>query len=71
MLNTKKEFTTAAGESGEKFSHHDKASTSIVVSKKIFDLGKDERETLAIEGNQWIEIIVEEYLRNKQLEREK
>ena len=71
MLNTKKEFTTAARESVEEFSHHDKSSASIVVSKKIFDLSKDERETLAIEGNQWIEIIIEESLRNKQLQREK
>lgn len=70
MLDAKKEFIITAADRQEG-SNNNESSKLVVSNKKIFALGKEDRACLNIEEKQWIEIIIEEYLKEKNSKKER
>lgn len=70
MLNTKKELMIANANKIRGIAGSNNSSCAFAINKRILELSKEEKNSLTIEENRWIEIIVEEYLKKKSLERE-
>lgn len=70
MLDAKKEFIITAADRQEG-SNNNESSRLVVSNKEIFALSKEDRACLNSEEKQWIEIIVEEYLKEKNLKQKR